>query len=92
MYEDKIGRRLTLYIKTQEMGYDQSAAFRFAREKDVNAFYRIDSGTGYVLSGNLDRSDLFKAAEATYRQLGAPDEWTGNARKSASLPRHGKLI
>jgi anti-sigma factor RsiW len=92
MYEDKIGRRLTLYVKTQEMGHDQSAAFRFAREKDVNAFYWIDSGTGYVLSGNLDRSDLFKAAEATYRQLGAPDKWIGNSRKSASMPRHGTFI
>ena len=32
MYEDKSGRRLTLYIKTQESGHDQSTAFRFARE------------------------------------------------------------
>jgi anti-sigma factor RsiW len=92
MYEDKIGRRLTLYIKTQEMGHDQSAAFRFAQEKEVNAFYWIDNGTGYVLSGNLGRSDLFKAAEVTRQQLSAPDKLLGNSRKSAGARQRAIFI
>lgn len=87
MYGDKVGRRLTLYIKTQEMGYDQSAAFRFAQEDEVNSFYWIENGTGYVLSGNLDRADLLKVAVAVYTQLNtpAPARESPSQRWSASL-------
>ena len=92
MYEDGVGRRLTLYVKTQEMGYDKSAAFKFAQEKEVNAFYWIDSGTGYVLSGNLGRSDLFKVAEAAYQQLNAPGEVLSDPKKSASKRPHLTVI
>jgi len=87
MYEDGVGRRLTLYIKTQEMGYDKSRSFEFAQEKEVNAFYWIEDGTGYVLSGNLGRADLLKVAEAAHRQMDAVHEVQGNPKKSASTSR-----
>lgn len=88
MYEDRVGRRLTLYVKTQEMGHDKSKSFTFAQEKEINAFYWIEQGTGYVLSGNLDRADLLKVAEAAHRQLDAPGEAKGSPQKSAtSRPR-----
>lgn len=74
MYEDKSGRRLTLYVKTQESGRDSSTAFRFAEEDGVSAFYWIDNGTGYVLSGNVDRQALLRAAEAVYGQLNLTPE------------------
>lgn len=94
MYEDKIGRRLTLYVKTQEMKYDQSAAFEFSQVNEVNAFYWIENGTGYVLSGNLERSDLLKAAEASHQQLNAPDGILrdSNTKKSASTRVPTRLI
>ncbi|MBU4500619.1 MAG: anti-sigma factor [Gammaproteobacteria bacterium] len=88
MYEDSVGRRLTLYVKTQEMGHDKSKSFAFAQEKEVNAFYWIDGGTGYVLSGNLGRRDLFKVAEVAYQQLNAPHEMMGNPKQSASGRPH----
>ncbi|MBW8330021.1 MAG: anti-sigma factor [Thiobacillus sp.] len=84
MYEDGVGRRLTLYVKTQEMGYDKSRSFEFAQEREVNAFYWIDDGTGYVLSGNLGRADLLKVAEAAHQQLNAPHETRSKPKKSAS--------
>lgn len=87
MYEDKMGHRLTLYIKTQEMGYEQNAAFQFAQEDEVNSFYWIGNGTGYVLSGNMDRADLLKVAVAVYTQLNtpAPARESPSQRWSASL-------
>jgi anti-sigma factor RsiW len=84
MYEDGVGRRLTLYVKTQEMGYDKSRSFEFAQEKEVNAFYWIEDGTGYVLSGNLGRADLLKVAEAAHRQMDSLHEVQVSPKKSAS--------
>ncbi len=88
MYEDSVGRRLTLYVKTQEMGYDKSKSFMFAQEKEINAFYWIEEGTGYVLSGNLGRADLLKVAEAAYRELDAPREAKSGPKKSAAGRPH----
>jgi anti-sigma factor RsiW len=85
MYEDKIGRRLTLYIKTQESGHDQSTAFQFAQEGEVSAFYWIDNGTGYVLSGEVDRSMLLKVAVSVYGQLNAPQ-----AEPQSPQPKEGE--
>lgn len=90
MYEDKVGRRLTLYVKTQEMGFDQSAAFRYAQENEVNAFYWISNGTGYVLSGNLDRPDLLRVAKAVYQQLDLPDQAPGHHEQLAPVRQNGK--
>jgi anti-sigma factor RsiW len=84
MYEDSVGRRLTLYVKTQEMGYDKSRSFKFAQEQEVNAFYWIEDGTGYVVSGNLGRADLLKVAESAHRQLDSLQEMKVNPKKSAS--------
>lgn len=84
MYEDSVGRRLTLYVKTQEMRHDKSASFEFAQEKEVNAFYWIDDGTGFVLSGNLARADLLKAAVAAHEQMNAPVGYSRSTRKSAA--------
>ncbi|MDO8942488.1 MAG: hypothetical protein Q7U75_04855, partial [Desulfobacterales bacterium] len=73
-----------LYVKTQEMGYDKSRSFEFAQEKEVNAFFWIEDGTGYVLSGNLGRADLLKVAETAHRQMDSLHEMKGNLKKSAS--------
>jgi anti-sigma factor RsiW len=92
MYEDGDGRRLTLYVKTQEMGYDKSRSFEFAQEREINAFYWIEGGTGYVLSGNLGRADLWKVADEAQRQMSSPHEAKGNPKKSASSSPRGVAI
>lgn len=69
MYQDKKGRRLTLYIKAQEPSHDREAVFHFSKDEGVNAYYWIENGTGYVLSGNLEKTALLGVAEAVDRQL-----------------------
>lgn len=86
MYDDAAGQRLTLYIKTQERGRDQSTAFRFTREDGVASFYWIDAGTGYVLSGNLERAELLRLAELVYGQLNAPEPARGGGNPAAAGP------
>ena len=40
-----------------------------ADEGTVPAFYWVDQGFGYALSGKLERAQLLKLAEVVYRQL-----------------------
>jgi anti-sigma factor RsiW len=68
MYQDRGGQRLTLYVRT-DAGEARETAFRFAREGDVRVFYWIDGSFGYALSGEIERAQLLKIAEAVYREL-----------------------
>ena len=67
MYQDKDGRRLTLYVKTDSDNRD--TAFRYAQEGKVGVFYWLDGKLGYALSGEMPRAELLAIAEAAYRQL-----------------------
>ena len=67
MYEDSVGRRLTLYVRKEAGGRD--TAFRFARRDGLSAFYWIDRDLGYALTGRVDRRELLALAETVYRQL-----------------------
>jgi anti-sigma factor RsiW len=69
MYEDKGGRRLTLYVVTDPTQRGKTA-FRYAEEKGVAVFYWIDGPLGYALAGKITRSELLKLADAVYAQLG----------------------
>jgi len=67
MYEDRSGRRLTLYItRNRQQG---RAAFRFAAEGRVNAFYWLDPAMGYALVGTLPRAELMPLVREVYAQL-----------------------
>ena len=44
-------------------------AFSYADQGAVPAFYWVDQGFGYALSGKLERAQLLKLAEVVYRQL-----------------------
>lgn len=68
MYQDGRGQRLTLYVRTNADG-SQETAFRYAREKSVGVFYWVDGPFGYALSGDLEKSELLKVAQAVYHQL-----------------------
>jgi len=67
MYEGENGERYTLLI---ERATPQAmTAFRYAESGNIGAFYWIDGGAGYALSGPADRVRLLKVARAVYEQL-----------------------
>ena len=68
MYQDAGGRRLTLYVRTQEAS-DSATAFRYSMQDGVAVFYWIDGAIGYALSGDMDKTRLLQAAEVVYREL-----------------------
>ena len=56
MYETRQGQRLTLYVRSGEAGEDTS--FRFVAEGQAAAFYWVDGGFGYALTGEAGRAAL----------------------------------
>jgi anti-sigma factor RsiW len=67
MYENRQGQRLTLYVRTGEGGGDTS--FRFAGEGKAAAFYWVEDGFGYALTGEAGREALLPVARTVYEQL-----------------------
>lgn len=67
MYEDKGGRRVTLYLRRNADG--TATAFRFTTQGSVEAFYWLDGPLGYALSGDVDRGHLMEMAKAVYHQM-----------------------
>lgn len=67
MYQSAAGARLTLYVTPQAQA--RETAFRFERADGVSAFYWIDQGTGYALSGDVERPALLRVAELAYHEL-----------------------
>lgn len=69
MYQCSQGTRVTLYVRT-EAASNRETAFRYVREGNVRVFYWVDRKMGYALSSaDISRDDLFKVADAVYRQL-----------------------
>lgn len=68
MYQDSKGQRLTLYVRVSSEARGQTA-FRFAQENGVGVFYWLDGRLGYALSGETDRGELLRVADAVYQQL-----------------------
>ena len=70
MYQDASGARITLYVTTLNKSPAPSeTSFRFAEGKPASAFYWIDGGFGYALTGNLPRARLLELSEVVYAQL-----------------------
>lgn len=72
MYRNPAGQRLTLYVTqqpTQPSGDAPTAAFRFAREGEVNLFYWVDGAMGYALAASAGRGELARVSQAVYGQL-----------------------
>lgn len=67
MYENRQGQRLTLYVRSGEGGGDTS--FRFMGEGSAMAFYWVEDGFGYALTGETGREALLPVARAVYQQL-----------------------
>ena len=70
MYEDKTGRRLTLYMR-KETGLDNTS-FRFYERDGFGSFYWIDRPLAYAWSGRVTREELMALANAVYAQLETP--------------------
>jgi len=68
MYQDAKGQRLTLYVRVSNDARAPTA-FRFAQENGVGVFYWLDGRLGYALSGEIERSELLRVADAVYQQL-----------------------
>jgi len=68
MYENTLGRRLTLYVSSDLDG-NRETAFRFAQERGASVFYWIDGPLGYALVADMDRGPLLQVAQQAYRQL-----------------------
>lgn len=68
MYQDNKGQRLTLYVQTDTIS-NRETAFRFAQERGVGVFYWVDRQFGYALSGEVEKAELLRVANAVYRQI-----------------------
>jgi anti-sigma factor RsiW len=69
MYQCKKGTRVTLYVRTNAPG-SQETAFRYQAEGPVKVFYWIDRRLGYALSSaDIVGDDLLKVANVVYQQL-----------------------
>jgi anti-sigma factor RsiW len=68
MYQDGKGQRLTLYVRTDAEA-TRETAFRFAQEKNIGVFYWVDQKLGYALSGEIEKAELLRVANAVYKQL-----------------------
>lgn len=67
MYEDPSGRRVTLYLTRHDRS--DRAAFRFASDDTMNAFYWLDETTSYALVGDIARDRLQRLAHEVYDQI-----------------------
>lgn len=69
MYQDKQGRRLTLYVAANAAASEETV-FRYTEDLDVSTFYWVERGVGYALSGQLNRTQLLPVARLMYHELG----------------------
>ena len=66
MFEDKEGKRITLFISNNPA--IQTTAFRFKQASGVNSFYWVDKNLSYALSGELPRDELLDISHLIYQQ------------------------
>lgn len=69
MYEDANGRRITLFQRAKTGQADQS--LRFVAGDTVRAFYWVEGGVAYVVSGALEKFELKGLAQALNASLAA---------------------
>lgn len=67
MYEDDLGRRVTLYVVPGAQGAE--SAFRFLESGATQSFYWIDGDLSCAVTGDIPRDVLRQIATAAYDQL-----------------------
>jgi len=69
MYEDRQGRRVTLYIRSDLTG-NRETAFRYVQdESGLGMFYWIDGPKGYAITAQMPREELMTIAQKVYEDL-----------------------
>lgn len=68
MYENGEEVRLTLYIRPET---GEALSFRFAEDGGTAAFYWIENGLAFSLTGDIPREQLLNLASIAHRDLGA---------------------
>jgi anti-sigma factor RsiW len=68
MFQAASGQRLTLYVRVAATSASETA-FRYAQERGVSVFYWLDGRFGYALSGEVEKRELLRVANAVYQQL-----------------------
>lgn len=68
MYQNSEKKRLTLYVRVDADAASETA-FHFAQEKNIGVFYWVDRKLGYALSGDIEKAQLLRVANAVYQQL-----------------------
>lgn len=64
MFEDRSGRRLTLYVAPNNT--DEETAFRFAEVHGVSAFVWLDGRMGFAMTGEMPRDQLLTLSKVVY--------------------------
>ena len=67
MYEDDLGRRVTLYVAPGATGED--TAFRFFERGATQSFYWVDGALSCAVTGDIPRDTLRQIAVEAYDQL-----------------------
>jgi anti-sigma factor RsiW len=67
MYEDRAGRRVTVYM-TRNPAHRETA-FLFRIDGAVRSFFWLDGPLGYAITGEIDRAELMPIAKALYDNL-----------------------
>jgi anti-sigma factor RsiW len=70
MYEEKDGRRLTVYVRA--FGEAKNTSFRFVSADGVSAFYWVEEAFAYALIAPLDRPRLIGIANTVYGAFTRP--------------------
>jgi anti-sigma factor RsiW len=83
MYENKQGRRLTLYVREDKQSSD--SAFAISSKGDVNVLHWVERPLAFALVGAVPREELQKAAHLSYEQLHARPG--GTQPQPSSAPR-----
>ena len=77
MFQNSAGVRVTLYLgalntpagSPAQAPAHSETAFRYSNDGPVPAFYWMDQGFGYAMSGPVAREELIRLAELVYQQI-----------------------
>ena len=66
MYEGQSGERFTIYCARTDA---PQTAMRYRAADRFSAYYWVDQGVAYIVSGPTDRERLLQVAQAAYDQI-----------------------
>lgn len=90
VYENEVGRRLTLFVGKPHAGQDSE--FRFVQRGDSAMFYWVEGALAYALIGEMGRDELLDITKTVYQDLkkGQHESRSGNHGRLAPPPTHDR--